>query len=319
MAVGGEQQHAALASLGGCWLDLLRSDLWSCIGLHRFRASGKGGQPLSRAPPRRWEEPRRTASWFAAPHHRSERDPPLSGLRTFQRRIGGSFRLHKRNRPALYRWLSRRSRGCQVFSCDVSTSSYSVHRWYEAGTGRYTRVDPLGLDLGFRAFSTRGSRARRHEFGYTRQNPTLFLDPLGLVEWTCSGIQLQAVIASGAAVQCDTGCVNGFRATTTLLVGGLGFGPDISVEATQWVLEDGTDTPDPKNLGGPAFVGGCSVTPVIGVSVGPVNAGKGNSGTFSLSPTAGLGIGCSSFTGRSRAFSSRVDCCSDTPTMRPPH
>lgn len=46
--------------------------------------------------------------------------------------------------------------------------SYSDDRWYEAGTGRYTRPDPLGLRSGINLFSYVGAR------------PLRFTDPLGL-------------------------------------------------------------------------------------------------------------------------------------------
>ncbi len=45
---------------------------------------------------------------------------------------------------------------------------YNVHRWYEMGTGRYTRVDPLGLEGGLNLF------------GYAQGNPLFLIDVLGL-------------------------------------------------------------------------------------------------------------------------------------------
>ena len=45
---------------------------------------------------------------------------------------------------------------------------YNVHRWYEYGTGRYTRVDPLGLEGG------------PHTYTYAAGQPLLFADPVGL-------------------------------------------------------------------------------------------------------------------------------------------
>jgi len=55
------------------------------------------------------------------------------------------------------------------------------HRWYSAATGRYTRVDPLGL--------IRDARQRvRHAYVYARNNPVLYLDPLGLAEFCCRAL-----------------------------------------------------------------------------------------------------------------------------------
>lgn len=45
---------------------------------------------------------------------------------------------------------------------------YNVHRWYEAGTGRYVSADPLGLEAG------------PNLFAYGRANPVFWQDPLGL-------------------------------------------------------------------------------------------------------------------------------------------
>ena len=118
-----------------------------------------------------------------------------------------------------------------------------------------------------------------------------------------------------------TTCIDGKRTKALLVVYGVGLSPDISLEGTQWVLEDGTDKPDPSNLEGPAAMGGCSITPVVGFSVGPVYAGKGTSGTFDLGPTFGIGIGCQAFgAGRSRTYKETVECCLEPgsgPIMRP--
>ncbi len=74
---------------------------------------------------------------------------------------------------------------------------YNVHRWYEHGTGRYTRSDPLTLGtLGNAWFSTDlpvdplsayylsmlrvGSPTRQHPYGYVAQNPVVATDIYGL-------------------------------------------------------------------------------------------------------------------------------------------
>jgi len=51
-----------------------------------------------------------------------------------------------------------------------TTSDYGIHRWYEAQTGRYTKVDPFG-----------GSVVRS-TFGYATGNPLRLTDPMGLFE-----------------------------------------------------------------------------------------------------------------------------------------
>ena len=52
--------------------------------------------------------------------------------------------------------------------------TYNVHRWYESGTGRYTRPDPLGLQVDSRL------EPPTHPFAYVGSRPTRYKDRLGL-------------------------------------------------------------------------------------------------------------------------------------------
>ena len=51
---------------------------------------------------------------------------------------------------------------------EASDFYYNVHRWYEPGTGRYGRVDPLGL------------RGEMFLYDYSRANPSRWVDRHGL-------------------------------------------------------------------------------------------------------------------------------------------
>jgi RHS repeat-associated protein len=62
---------------------------------------------------------------------------------------------------------------------------YNVHRWYEYGTGRYTRPDPafngqlldaLAVEESFGG----GGDSQALQYGYAAENPVSFVDPLGL-------------------------------------------------------------------------------------------------------------------------------------------
>ena len=53
---------------------------------------------------------------------------------------------------------------------------YNVHRWYEYGTGRYTKVDPAGPMAGPEA----GGAATSHPFAYGAVNPLSYIDPFAL-------------------------------------------------------------------------------------------------------------------------------------------
>jgi RHS repeat-associated protein len=59
--------------------------------------------------------------------------------------------------------------------------AYNVHRWYDLGTGRYARADPLGLLAGVNHFS------------YTFANPLRWFDPLGLEKVCCTETPFELV------------------------------------------------------------------------------------------------------------------------------
>ncbi len=61
--------------------------------------------------------------------------------------------------------------------------SYNVHRWYERGTGRYGRVDPLAGDIADRARFL--GLVPYHSFAYVDSNPLIRLDPFGLEVLLC--------------------------------------------------------------------------------------------------------------------------------------
>lgn len=87
-------------------------------------------------------------------------------------------------------WLEA-TRGAEVY--------YNVHRWYQPGTGRYGRPDPLGL-----------GRNDVNPYPYVAANPINFHDPLGLLrcgcgddcpggEWTYTGWGASAAAAGGVS------------------------------------------------------------------------------------------------------------------------
>jgi len=72
---------------------------------------------------------------------------------------------------------------------------YNVHRWYQPGTGRYTRVDPLQGDPNFPGVVTNGWAGLKflgiitqHPYEFAAANPLVSVDPSGLLgchgKWT---------------------------------------------------------------------------------------------------------------------------------------
>jgi RHS repeat-associated protein len=58
---------------------------------------------------------------------------------------------------------------------------YNVHRWYQPGTGRYARPDPLGVE----PIAT-GLEGNPNLYAYAASNPVLLIDPKGLEVYVCS-------------------------------------------------------------------------------------------------------------------------------------
>lgn len=74
--------------------------------------------------------------------------------------------------------------------------SYNLHRWYERGTGRYAKPDPMGRPTHDpRLFEAALADTERSSFfSYVAANPLTFIDPLGLFKTEgCSLSQSQAI------------------------------------------------------------------------------------------------------------------------------
>ena len=185
-------------------------------------------------------------------------------------------------------------------------SVYNVHRWYQYGSGRYTRPDPLG------------QRGDAHPYLYSAANPLLLVDPLGLVSWRCDVFEGSWGKAFGGAaffVECDTGCVDGQRVIGHYVIGAVGpmASATLPVEVGFWNLEDYTSTPAPANLEGPFGISSCSVTIGIGFSAAQVFQGKGE-GAWSFEPSFGVGAGCFGAGGYSKLVNTRSGCCAEGST-----
>lgn len=129
--------------------------------------------------------------------------------------------------------------------------AYNLFRWYRGGWGRYTQVDPLGLagDLNL--------------YRYASDNPVVFVDPRGLVAWTCSftslgggkaiaGVQHTKMTCYGP---CDEEENRKWYVDLDIDVAGFSVGlpiPSLSIGKVE--LNDDSIHADPDNLGGPAVI-----------------------------------------------------------------
>ncbi len=112
-----------------------------------------------------------------------------------------SHRGVKRRKSKKARWMRREVRQSRVGSL--------FHRWYEAGTGRYGRADPVGR-LG-----------EPHPYAYARSNPAIFADFLGQKSRTCC-TPIQQTIGLSTFKHCFIQTEDDQGSTTTRSLHGMG-------------------------------------------------------------------------------------------------
>ncbi|HEV8579130.1 MAG TPA: RHS repeat-associated core domain-containing protein [Thermoanaerobaculia bacterium] len=82
---------------------------------------------------------------------------------------------------------------------------HNVHRWYEAGTGRYMRRDPLGEAERRQEmiWHPQIDRERFSLYAYVDSNPLSFIDPLGLLKFAGCTPERQAKISQAFKDYCS--------------------------------------------------------------------------------------------------------------------
>ncbi|MDY7095208.1 MAG: RHS repeat-associated core domain-containing protein, partial [Acidobacteriota bacterium] len=178
---------------------------------------------------------------------------------------------------------------------------YNLNRWFQTADARYLSADPLG------------KKGSRNLYSYVEANPIVRIDQLGLVSWSCTTLELSVggLLAAGVFyVNCESACVGNRKVVGDYLVGGFGAGLGIAIpfELGAWDLEDGQQHPEASSLEGSFSLRGCSATPVVGFAVTEVSQGKGT-GSWSLSPTFGLGLNCYALGGGSTLIKETESCC----------
>ncbi len=120
------------------------------------------------------------------------------------------------------------SHGAWADASSGLNSVYNLHRWYEWGTGRYTRPDPLNLGLMVNgvnvslfdvppAVAAQVSTLRGVDFGnrdvyaYAKGAPTYWIDPLGLAACDINPAPLIGCQEAGSGC-CVLSCITDLRA-----------------------------------------------------------------------------------------------------------
>ena len=128
----------------------------------------------------------------------------------------------------------------------ICEPAYKVHRWYEYGTGRYSRPDPLGL-VDQDSFSSRTpdeAGGVRAEYSYATSNPVLMIDPDGLKSRTCCKVIRKTLFFRHCYIDTEDD-LTGKRRTIGLLKAGFGSGKG------EWGTDNNLDIQGPKGKCGP--------------------------------------------------------------------
>lgn len=151
-------------------------------------------------------------------------------------------------------------------------------RYYNPQTGRYLTPDPIGLEGGI------------NPYGYVDNNPVNAIDPLGLISWKGSSLQVSAVSLVGGTFiryELESECINGKKAK--IIVWAVGPSGGIGAKATAtWSPAQFEDYDSMINVGNfnGLFMGvSAGITGHLGVPIRP----PGNS----ILPGNGPGVGLS--------------------------
>ena len=136
---------------------------------------------------------------------------------------------------------------------------YNYFRDYDPTIGRYIQSDPIGLGGG------------NNTYGYVSGNPTKYIDPHGLVQWT-GRIEYGSVgvVVGGATgrIFLTSECVNGMQwyVVLTFNAAGASGGMPYGFGASRIEVTDPFPVPDLLNVTGDFMMSGFTFAPVIGAS-----------------------------------------------------
>ncbi|WP_180144225.1 RHS repeat-associated core domain-containing protein [Acinetobacter sp. YH12052] len=176
---------------------------------------------------------------------------------------------------------------------------YNRYRYYEPHSARYLSKDPIGLFGGVNNSS------------YV-SDPNLWVDPLGLIQWTGSAYQVSLAFANGGDFTLTSECKNGRRAKVQIYAGGVGYSKGLSVGAfgmNSVTFEDGLSRIEPDVFNGDWVDKGVALSVVKGVSVGNTHIGKARSVGWYTWITRGYVASVGATGGEARVTSQRFESC----------
>jgi RHS repeat-associated protein len=198
--------------------------------------------------------------------------------------------------------------------------TYNLNRWYQATVGKYTRVDPFGLLGGINLLT------------YVNSNPSATIDPLGLANWTCTGLGGQAAAVLGVSFMwgsCKSDCVGGQRFAIDFswrrLIFGVSLKFSLPISASLFTFDDGGGSiagPNnfryvPRNLCSTGISGSIGIGPSFGSTQFGDPLGQPSTGV-----EGGFGAGLSTGCGPFKINNPRLECCGSqgprTPSIRAP-
>jgi RHS repeat-associated protein len=183
---------------------------------------------------------------------------------------------------------------------------YNWQRYYDPGTGRYVKKDPIGF-AGLQA----------NLFKYSGQNPVNIADVNGLREWKIDRVGTSASIlifgVSGQIVTFTSSCENNIRLKRTYVVVGAGLGVGLGIKGIKVlgeVLDHSFAKSGNDHLGAtqvddiniPKYgisVSGPSAALLYGGGIGSANIAFGSySEVYALTDGPGLGVSIFNFEGQ---------------------
>jgi len=155
----------------------------------------------------------------------------------------------------------------------------AVARIYDPLLARWLSEDPLVTAS--TDDSSRTEAARWGLYGYVRNNPVRWVDPLGLVKWECEYTLVSAAHIGAAGIfgaRCVSDCVGGEQVDASYVGSAVGFGGGpmpVSAVKSSITLDDGQPTPKASNLQGSLVIGSVGAALGVGYSYTAIKMGAG--------------------------------------------